>query len=237
MLTHGLSRRALMKAAGAALITSQASLRSCSRAPVLSWSGHSWRVRPASWDGLPGPNRWSAGNVTVDDGILRLEINRTRRGWTCAEIESRRSFGYGRYEFVVNSNLARLDPWVVLGLFTYTDAGPRFRNEIDIEVAKWGDHRDPTNAQFVQQPHRAPGNTKRITLAPRPPYTMWWEWTQGRIAWGITDATGALLSARSRPTRFKPAGELVHINLWLAEGHRPARPLAIEIANFEHTAL
>ena len=226
-----------MGAASAAFMGSLPPFRSLSRTRTLSWSGLSWTVRAADWGGSPGPNLCSARNVAVDGGTLRLAINRARRGWTCAEIQSRKSFGYGRYEFVVNSDLAQLDPWVVLGLFTYADDRPRPYNEIDIEVARWGDRRDPTNTQLVQQPYRRRGNTKRITLPPRPPYTMWWDWTRGSIAWGITDGTGALVSARSKPTPFKPAGELVHLNLWLAEGHAPARPLAIEIASFEHTVL
>jgi hypothetical protein len=239
LLIDGLSRRTFIQAAGAAVITlhpSPGRHRRKRRRP-LSWSGYSWTVRPAAWDGLPGPNRWSAKNVTVEDGILRLEINRTRRGWTCAEIQSRRSFGYGRYEFVVNSNLARLDPWVVLGLFTYSDDMPHPHNEIDIEVAKWGYRRDRTNTQFVEQRAGRRGSLKRVTVPPRPPYTMWWDWTPGNIAWGITDGTGALVSARSKPTGLEPAGELAHLNLWLSEGHAPARPVAIEIAGFRHTAL
>jgi beta-glucanase (GH16 family) len=238
LLTDGLSRRSFLQATAAAVMTLHPSPRRPKRRTrSVSWSGYSWTVRPASWDGPPGPNRWSARNVAVDDGILRLGIDRTRRGWTCAEIQSRRSFGYGRYEFVVNSNLARLDPWVVLGLFTYSDDLPRPHNEIDIEVAKWGRRRDRFNAQLVEQPYRARGNTKRVTLPPRPPYTMWWDWTPGSIAWGITDESGALVRAHSKPTQLVPAGELVHLNLWLAEGHAPARPLAIEIASFGHTAL
>jgi Glycosyl hydrolases family 16 len=147
LLIDGLSRRAFIQAAGAAVIALHPPRRRrARRRRALSWSGYSWTVRPASWDGAPGPNRWSAKNVTVEDGILRLEIHRTRRGWTCAEIQSRRSFGYGHYEFVVNSNLARLDPWVVLGLFTYSDDIPGHHNEFDIEVAKWGRRRDRFNA-------------------------------------------------------------------------------------------
>jgi hypothetical protein len=225
-----------MKGAGAVFLASHPSLGWRSRTRTLSWSGYSWTVRAADWGSSPGANLWSASNVAVDGGILRLAINRSRRGWTCAEIESRRSFGYGHYEFVVNSDLSRLDPWVVLGLFTYTDDSPRPHNEIDIEVARWGYPRDPTNAQLVQQPYRARGNTKRITLPPRPPYTMWWDWTPGKLAWGITDATAALVNAHFKRTRFKPAGELVHLNLWLADGHAPAGPLVIEIASFTHTA-
>jgi hypothetical protein len=227
-----------MKAASAAFIAAHHPLESLARpGRSVLWSGHSWRVRPADWGGLPGPNHWSARNVTVDGGILRLAINRTLHGWTCAEIESQQSFGYGRYTFVVNSDLARLDPWVVLGLFTYAGKRPSPHNEIDIEIAKWGFPRDRQNAQFVQQPFREPGNTKRIALPPRPPYTLWWEWKPGRITWGATDAAGGLVSVRSRPTRFVPAGEHVHLNLWLAEGRAPARPLTLEIAGFQHTAL
>jgi hypothetical protein len=234
--TDGLSRRAFVQAAGAAFVTFQAVPHRRARVRTVAWSGHSWTVRPANWGRPPGPNRWSAGNVSVDGDVLRLEINRTRRGWTCAEIQSRGSFGYGRYEFVVNSDLSRLDPWVVLGLFTYGDDVPGPHNEIDIEVAKWGVRSDRFNAQLVQQPYRTRGNTKRITLPPRPPYTMWWDWTPGSIAWGIIDGTGALVSKHSAATRLEPDGELVHLNLWLAEGHAPARPVAIEIASFVHVA-
>ena len=66
---------------------------------------------------------------------------------------------------------------------------------------------------------------------------MWWDWTPGNIAWGITDASGALRDHALKATRFKPAGELVHLNLWLADGHSPAAGLAIEIASFTHIAL
>ena len=219
-----------MKAAGSA-----AFMAALGPPRTLAWSGLSWDVRTASWGGSPGPNRWSARNVTVAGEVLRLEIRRAPHGWTCAEIQSRVSFGYGRYEFVVNSDLSALDPWVVLGLFTYAGLRPSPHNEIDIEVAKWGQSHDRTNAQFAVQPFRARGNLRRVTLPPHPPYTMWWEWVAGRIAWGITDATGALVGAHERRTRFTPAGERVHVNLWLAEGHPPAAPLAIELAGFHFT--
>jgi len=227
-----------MQAAGLALIAARPSSRQRRpRTRTISWSGHAWTVRPARWGGLPGPNRWSARNVAVEGGILRLAIDRTSRGWTCAEVQSRRSFGYGRYEFVVNSDVSRLDPWVVLGLFTYDGRIPSPHNEIDIEVAKWGYRRHRGNAQFVLQRAGAHGDAKLIELPPRPPYTMWWEWTPGNVVWGTTDGTGALVSTRSKPTSFEPAGEHVHLNLWLAEGHAPAKPVTIDIAGFRHTPL
>jgi hypothetical protein len=225
-----------MQVAGAALIPVGSSPRRWWRRPrTISWSGESWIVRPARWRGLPGPNLWSAGNAAVEGENLLLAIARSSRGWTCAEIESSRSFGYGRYEFVVNSDLSRLDPWVVLGLFTYDGEIPRPHNEIDIEVAKWGHRRDRTNAEFVLQRARNRGAFKGFRVPPHPPYTMWWEWTQRSIVWGVTDATGEVVSTWARRTDFEPAGEHVHLNLWLAEGHPPARPLTIEIASFRHT--
>jgi hypothetical protein len=175
--------------------------------------------------------------AVVENGVLRLAINPVRRGWACAEIQSRRSFGYGRYTFVVNSDLSQLDPWVVLGLFTYADELRSPHNEIDIEVAKWGVAGTQTNAQFAQQPFRSHGHLRRLTLPPRPPYTLWWEWTEGKIVWGVNDGTGALVSERRGHTKFKPAGELVHLNLWLSEGHAPAGPVSIDIASFTHTKL
>jgi hypothetical protein len=47
----------------------------------------------------------------------------------------------------------KLDPNMVLGLFTY-DSDPAFNNrEIDIEASRLGNAADPTNAQFVVQPY------------------------------------------------------------------------------------
>jgi hypothetical protein len=133
-----------MKAACAALVTSAPSLASSSRAgrqPFLVGLFVDGRfcglARPS------GPNRRSATNVTVDGGILRLEINRTRRGWTCPEIEVPRSFGYGRYRFVVTSDLTQLDPRIVLGLLTSAGERPTPTStewaaaEPSLEVRPW----------------------------------------------------------------------------------------------------
>jgi hypothetical protein len=228
----GISRRTFMQAAGGA-----ACLAAFGGPPrALAWSGQSWDVRTAAWGGRPGPNRWSARNVTVAEGVLRLQIRQAQKGWTCAELQSRRSFGYGRYAFVVDSDLSALDPWVVLGLFTYAGRLPSPHNEIDIEVARWGRTGERSNAQFAVQPFRTRGNLRRVTLPPRPPYTLWWEWTRGRIHWGIADGAGATVATHARRTRLEPAGERVHINLWLAEGHAPAAPLTIELARFTFTS-
>ena len=92
------------------------------------------------------------------------------------------------------------------------------------------------DAQLVQQPYRRRGNTSGSPSAASSLHHVV-GLDEGQHRLGITDGTGALVSARSKPTPFKPAGELVHLNLWLAEGHAPARPLAIEIASFETPVL
>jgi hypothetical protein len=204
---------------------------------VIAWSGQQWRVRPAAWDGLPGPNRWSAGNVFVSGSALKLSITPSGRGWLCAEVESLATFGYGRYEFTVASDLSRLDPSVVLGLFTYGSALPAPHNEIDFEATRWNSPTDPNNGQFAQQPFARRGHLKRFKLSRRAPYKIWWEWRPGLIAAGITDAAGKKLGSYLAPTKFKPAGEHVLINLWLSRGRAPAAPVTIELTGFEFRPL
>ena len=56
MSTAGLSRRTFMQAAGAALFAVHPSpRRRRRRLRTISWSGHSWTVRPARWRRLAGP--------------------------------------------------------------------------------------------------------------------------------------------------------------------------------------
>jgi hypothetical protein len=146
-----------MNASSAALVTSPRSLASSalSADPLLVGlvvKGPSCGLAPSSRpiDVLPGTcvrgdhvpvSGTSDGRPPSPCG--RLEINRTRRGRTCAAIQIRRSFGCGRYEFVVNSDLTRLDPWIVLGRsLCRRRPGPHQRDPD--RVAKWGRRHPPT---------------------------------------------------------------------------------------------
>jgi hypothetical protein len=78
--------------------------------------------------------------VFVDnEGHLHLRIDHRDDRWSCAEVISTRSFGYGTYRFDLDSHIDCLDPQVVLGLFTWNDDPSYNHREIDIEVARWGD--------------------------------------------------------------------------------------------------
>lgn len=104
----------------------------------LRFSGYMWDVK--SGNGLgPGPNNWSEDNAWVDaNGDLHLRITKSGSACYSAEVISQQRFSFGRFQWWVIGRLDRLDRDVVLGLFTYDDGGPDYRNEIDIEYARWG---------------------------------------------------------------------------------------------------
>ena len=109
------------------------------RARTIVWSGQSWDVRPAG-TGEPGPNAWSdsEANVHVDGADLVLSVVQGAGGaWTSAEVDGRRSLGYGTYRWVVASDLSGLDANEVLGMFTYGGDDPS-NNELDLEASHWG---------------------------------------------------------------------------------------------------
>jgi hypothetical protein len=110
-------------------------------AKTLQFSGYTWEVR--SGGGNPGPcEDWKEGNAWTDEnGFLHLKISKGNGMWHCAEVSTLESFDFGRYQFWVIGQIDTLDPNVVLGLFSYQ--GPPGTNEIDIEMARWGDPNNP----------------------------------------------------------------------------------------------
>ena len=66
--------------------------------PTLRFSGLEWRVRTIAGNYAFGTNEYSSRNVTVDaSGALHLRLSRGAHGWTCSEIHTVRSLGYGNY--------------------------------------------------------------------------------------------------------------------------------------------
>ena len=133
----------------------------------VTWSGESWAIKTSRSAVGPGPNVYSRSNVSVDtQGRLHLRIARDATGaWTTAEIIGPRTYGYGTYTFTIDPAVDALDPNVVLGLFTWSDRARFAHREIDIEFARWGSSTDPTNAQFVVQPHDVATHLHRYTQA------------------------------------------------------------------------
>jgi len=124
-------------------ITSATICPSVAEAPrMITFAGRTWEVRQSLSPAAAGENCYTADrrNAWVDSrGRLHLRV--TRRGdiWTCAEIYSSDSYGYGTYTFRVTSAVGAMDRNVVLGLFTWDNDAPASGrlHEIDIEFTPW----------------------------------------------------------------------------------------------------
>lgn len=207
---------------------------------TLIFSGEEWTVKRSSGRVGPGPNVFSDSeeNAWVDDvGRLHLKITRRKGQWYCAEVVSKKSFGYGTYRFEI-ANTAQFDPQAVWGLFTWHDRDPAFQHrEIDIEFSRWGQKKN-ANAQYVVQPYTRPQNITRFDLAgdiSTSTHTFRWSpdvlefqsWKGSDIA---PDKDRALKSWVYRGKDLpKAGGENVRINLWLFGGQPPSENKAVEV--------
>jgi hypothetical protein len=215
--------------------------RGAAPAATVQFAGYTWRVRAGS--GGPGPNTWDASNVWVDgSGALHLKIAHANGAWTCAELETTERFGFGTYQFQLDAAIDKLDPNVVLGLFTYPpdDVGPDTTNEIDIEFARWGAPANPNGNYTVWPAELGRTNSSHtFELALNGTYTTQrFHWSHDAIVFqslhGHTD-TDANEFARwdFRPSTFaqdipqRPVP--LHLNLWLFGGHAPTDGKEVEI--------
>jgi hypothetical protein len=215
-----------------------------SNAHVIRFSGYDWEVRPDA-DGGPGPNHWDAGNVRVD-GLGRLHLKLTHRNgaWRCAEVTTRQSLSFGRYQFQVTGVLDRLDPNVVFGLFNYPPpgGGPDGTNEIDIEYSRWGNPAALPASETIYPAHESvkPASaTHEFTMPPGlSDTTQRFDWQSGGIVFQSLrghrgDDQGEYAHWSYRPADSRqhvPQQPLpVHINLWLMRGHPPQDGKEVEV--------
>lgn len=203
---------------------------------ALVFAGQTWTVKNSAgalWG--PGPNRFSdsSDNVWVDDqGRLHMKITTSGGVWSCAEVISQASFGYGTYSFTIDTPVDALDRNVVLGLFTWNDNAAYHHREIDIEFARWGDAGNPFNAYYTVQPYTSAGNQSAWTLPTGyGPTTHSMRWSRTRIDF-TSSAFGNTLRQWSYTRRNgipRPGGENARINLWLLQGAAPADGQPVEV--------
>jgi hypothetical protein len=206
----------------------------------ISFSGYDWAVKGFSAPVGPGPNFFSDSeqNVFVDkQGRLHLRIDRVEGRWRCAEVISERSFGLGTYRFTIDSGTDDLDPNVVLGLFTWSDAPQYHHRELDVEISRWGEAAN-ANAQFVVQPYTHKDNIVRFSIPRgRGTTTHSITWAADRVvcqSWAGAGDTQPRESTRLYQHTFtqdipQPGGENARINLWLLDGKPPADGKEVEI--------
>jgi hypothetical protein len=131
------------------------------------WSGYDWTVKTSASPVGPGPNYFSdsTNNVSVD-ALDRLHLRITHPGnWYCAEIVGQRTLGYGNYVFRMEGTPATLDPNIILGLFTWSNATNQNHREIDVEYSRWSSQTDSNNSQFTVQP-APPSHFVRYRIPP-----------------------------------------------------------------------
>ena len=206
---------------------------------TITWSGQTWTVKDSGSSIVgPGPNPFSSStsNVWVDAlGRLHLRITKTKAGWVSAEVVSTRSLGYGSYRWTLASPVGALDANAVLGLFTWNDDPAYHHREIDVEVSRWGNALDPTNAQFVVQPYDNPGNLRRFTVADATPTTHTFDWRPGAVDFASTCTDPWSFTGPGVPVA---GGEQARMNLWLFQGRAPldGQPVEVVFERFEHVA-
>lgn len=209
---------------------------------TLQFAGYNWLVKD-SLDARvdPGQNWFDCNNAWVDaDGYLHLKITNTAGKWRCAEVFTEDSLGDGTYKIEMQNNVASLDPNVVLGLFTWDEFAPQYKNrELDIEISQWGNP-DNNNAQYVIQPWNKSGHLHRFNIDPcaADTITHTFDWGLGIVAFdsffgSITPIQSWAYSGTDVPW---PGGENFRINLWL-DGGLPYSDDETEVVikNFEFT--
>ncbi|MBI5667762.1 MAG: glycoside hydrolase family 16 protein [Chloroflexi bacterium] len=198
----------------------------------ITFAGQRWMVKDGWYD--PGPNRWSDSpqSVWVDaSGRLHLKIRKAPDGsggwlWYSAEVCAVNPTVYGTHRFFINA--PGLNENVVLGLFLYKDY--RYA-ELDVELAKWGNAADPTNAQYVAQPWTTPGNLRRFTSPPGDT-THIINWRPGYIRFRsivghypeVPTPTALIDEWLYTGPNNPPESEnpRLHLNLWLNGGSPPS---------------
>lgn len=180
---------------------------------VFHWSGYRWTVRYSAKPGPPLNNLWgdSKANVRVlPDKRLQVNIVQGRS----VEVVGPRT-GYGRYTWVVDTDMSTADPFRVAAFFVRGTRG-----EQDIEFCRWAEPLMQSPGTWVSWL----GQVKRVgwasfAVTPTPPYTIRIDWGVRKTRFFVRDAIGSVLVDRT--IKSVPAGRHVaaRISYWLYPGH------------------
>jgi hypothetical protein len=191
---------------------------------AFHWSGFDWTVKTSTSPVGPGPNLFSdsTNNVFIDSqGQLHLRITNVSNAWQCAEILSQTSPGYGTYRFHLASPVDTLDPNIILGLFTWSNAPDSANHEMDVECGRWVDPADYANSQFVRQPYYLPQHIVRYripTLATNATPSFNWETNAINYACVTGTAGVAALETNSLLNPSFESGTGAAVSNWVAFG-------------------
>jgi hypothetical protein len=202
----------------------------------IKWSGHTWKVRVAERSN-PMNNAWgdATGNARVQsDGSLRLGIT-TGRKWRSVELAGARRLGYGRYRWVVASDMS--NPSNVFALFIRDMAVSASKHgEQDIEFARWSPH-DLAPGWWVSWSKRSK-SFDDFAVTNRAPYVIDITWRPRSVQFFVRDADGTVLLDRQVAAR--PAGKLLfpRMSYWLLpDSPRDQAPPPVVVKSFRFKRL
>jgi hypothetical protein len=219
---------------------------------AVGFGGRLWRGVNTNAPIGPGPNRFSFATIGIDStGGLRLRATPEGKGYACAELFLSESLGYGRYELEVAPIGGGMDPWTVLGFYTW-DADTAYANrEIDIEISRWGDPARPPLLFTVQPADDRPERQASFDMDLAAAALLAFTWSPTRVSfecvnagrtvrWSFPGRAGAMGSARTGAAPFlvPPRGsERVSLNLWKLRGAPSGAPAEVTIRAFRFTPL
>lgn len=202
---------------------------------TVTFSGNSWLIRQTLEPEGPMQNYFGGRDLSVflnPDGSLTLKLARREGIWYSGEVSLRKRMGYGTYLFKVRTAPATLDPNLVLGLFTYSQASAFSHREIDMEFSAWGESDVPVLGQYVIQPYEMKGHLKTFDIGSVDgPATYSFTWSEGLVEFASWKGYGPrpeesspqiiALWTFADPKAVPKASAQVHINLYLAHGSIP----------------
>jgi hypothetical protein len=211
---------------------------------LITFSGYIWIVRTSN-GGLqgPGPNYWNPNNGYLHVKIAKDSLSNV---WSCAEITSSQSFGFGTFQWTVEGNLTAFDKNVILGLFNYS--GNDGHDEQDIEVGRFGSANNPLLNYTVYPdaqhgPSYATWGTNFTTAGTYSTHRF--TRTANSVVFksmhGFYDDDTNLFATHTYTTPGTSISQLsmpIHINLWTKNGApSDAKEVEIIIHSFKFTAL
>jgi len=201
-----------------------------------------WYVSDGWTNGRHQNCTWSAEQVTIADGMLRLSfVGRPtkNRSYACGEIQSRQRFGYGVYE-------ARMKAVRGSGFNTafFTYIGPTDKqawHEIDFEVLG----KDPSRVQLNQFVDGKGGNEKMVTLpgdADQDFHDYAFIWEEDRLRYYVDRQ---LVQTVEDPRKLPNKPMKIFFSLWAGETNpgwlgtfrAPSGPVEAVVQRVSYTAL
>jgi hypothetical protein len=194
------------------LATPGASLATERGSRTLHWSGYRWTVRATTTRADPGRNLWGDTRFNVRarrDGTLRLNISKGK----AVEIIGPPT-GYGRYRWVVETDVRTVSPFRVIAFFVRGTGG-----EQDIEFSRWGEVGQTAVGSWVTWRRRTRLAFEQFPVAGPPPYTVLIDWLPAGTRYRVRDGSGAWSLDTTYPSSRAGLHVAPRLSYWIYPGH------------------